>query len=55
MTAYAAIKTVSKEEHDQEKKVYDLIKVLKFIINSCGFDLVSRISIVDKKTRKEYR
>ncbi len=55
LTSYEAIKNVTREQQEQEKKVYDLIKVLKFIIHSCGFELVGRIEIVDRKTGKEYR
>lgn len=36
-TASAAIGQVSREESEADKRAYDLIKVLKFIIRSCGF------------------
>lgn len=36
-TASAAIGQVSREESEADKRANDLIKVLKFIIRSCGF------------------
>lgn len=54
-TAYEAINAVTKENHEHDKKVHDLIKVIKLIIDFCDFDLIGRIQIVDKKTGKEYR
>ena len=44
-----------KEETDLERKVNFLIKVLKFIINECGFDLLCRIEIRDRKTGRTFR
>lgn len=54
-TASAAVGTVYKVEHDADKRAYDLMKVLKFIIRSCGFELVERIQIKDKKSGREYK
>lgn len=54
-TAYAGLKDVIKEENETEKKAYDLIKVLKFIIRSCGFELSERIKIKDCKTGREFK
>lgn len=54
-TAYHAIGKVIKEEVELDKKVHNLINVLKFIIDWAGFELISRIEIRDKKTRKEFR
>jgi len=55
LTAYHAIGNVIKEEKELDKRVYNLISVLKFIINWAGFELISRIEIRDKKTRKEFK
>lgn len=55
LTAYEAIKHVSKEEHELNQKVHDVITILKFIIGLAGFDLIARIEIRDKKTGKEFR
>lgn len=54
-TAYEAIGNVIKEEKELNKRVYNLISVLKFIIDWAGFELIGRIEIRDKKTRKEFR
>jgi len=54
-TAYEAISQVIKEETELDKKVQNLISVLKFIIDWAGFELIGRIEIRDKKTRKEFR
>lgn len=55
MTAYEAINKVSKAERNKDKQVGELIKVVKFIIDSCGYELINRITILDKETGKEYR
>lgn len=55
MTAYEAINKVSKAERNKDKQVGELIKVVKFIIDNCGFELVNRIAILDKETGREYR
>lgn len=54
-TAYYGTKDIIKEEAETEKRAYDLIKVLKFIIRSCGFELIERVKIKDTKTGKEFR
>jgi len=54
-TAYEAISNIIKEEKELDKKVHNLISVLRSIIDWAGFELISRIEIRDKKTRKEFR
>lgn len=54
-TAYYGAKEIIREESETEKRAYDLIKVLKFIIRSCGFELIERVKIKDTKTGKEFR
>lgn len=54
-TAYYGTKEIIREENETEKRAYDLIKVLKFIIRSCGFELIERVKIKDTKTGKEFR
>ena len=49
-TAYHALKNI-----EDEKKVTELIFVLKWIINKCGFELVERIQLRDKKNGKIYK
>lgn len=53
--AYYGTKEIIREESETEKRAYDLIKVLKFIIRSCGFELIERVKIKDTKTGKEFR
>lgn len=54
-TASAAIGAVCREENDTDKRAYDLIKVLKFIIRSCGFELVERVQLKDTRSGREYK
>lgn len=54
-TAYYGTKEIIKKESETEKRAYDLIKVLKFIIRSCGFELIERVKIKDTKTGREFR
>lgn len=54
-TAYYGTKEIIREESETEKRAYDLIKVLKFIIRSCGFEPIERVKIKDTKTGKEFR
>ena len=54
-TAYEAMKTVGREEAEQQKKVNSLISVLKYIINAAGFDLLARIELKDRQTGREYK
>lgn len=54
-TAYEALKPLIKEETALDKRVHNLINVLKFIIDWAGFELVQRIEVRDKKTGKEFK
>jgi len=54
LTPYYAIGNVIKQEKELDERVRTLINVLKFIIDWAGFELISRIKIRDKKTRKVY-
>lgn len=54
-TASVAIEIVNKEQVDADKRAYDLLKVLKFIIRSCGFELIERVKVKDIKTGREYK
>lgn len=49
-TAYHALKNI-----EDEKKVNELVFVLKWIINKSGFELVERIQLRDKKNGKIYK
>ncbi len=54
-TAYEALKPIIKEDTALENRVNFLIKVLKFIINETGFELLNRIEIKDKKTGRCFK
>ena len=50
-TAYAATKPIS----DDEQRVAELMKVLKYIIRAAGFELINRIEFRDRKSGRTYR
>lgn len=55
-TAGAALAAVKKEEQVvEEKRVNDLIRVLKYIVRLAGFELNERIQLKDTDTGKVYR
>ena len=54
-TAYAALANIRREELDQERRVAELIRVLKYVIDKSGFELTARIALREKKTGKEFR
>jgi len=54
-TAYKAVKEVSAEERALNIRVHRLIKILKEIVDIAGFELLFRIEVRDKETRKEFR
>ena len=54
-TAYEAMKPIIKEDAELEGKVNFTIKVLKYILNECGFDLLNRIEIKDRKSGRVFR
>ena len=54
-TAYAAMSKILAEENEQQRRVSELIAVLKHIIDDAGFDLIERIKIRDRKTGRECR
>lgn len=50
-TAYAATKPLSEEE----QRVSELVKVLKYIIRLAGFELINRIEFRDRRSGRTYR
>ena len=54
-TAYAALYKIRQEEIQQGRRVTELIRVLKYIIDNSGFELAARIELREKKTGKEFR
>lgn len=60
-TVTIAVSRVAREEHEQaeceaaDKRAYDLIKVLKYIIKGAGFELTERVQVKDTKTGRVYK
>lgn len=54
-TAGTAISNILRDEQEQQRRVSELLGVLKYIIDRAGFDLMARIEVRDRKTGKEYR
>ena len=54
-TAYHATKGIMKEEADLERKVQKLIHLIRDAAELAGFEVVGRIHLKHKKTRKEFR
>ena len=54
-TAYYGLKPLIKEEEQLDKKVHNLINVLKFIVEWAGFEFIGRIQVKHKETGKEFR
>ena len=54
-TAYEGLKPIIEEETIQQKRVGELVHVLKYIIDKAGFVMLNRVALKDKKTGKEYR
>ena len=54
-TAYDALKPIIKEEKELEKKVRNLVAVLKLIADWAGFEFTGRIQLKHKKTGKEFK
>lgn len=54
-TAYEGLKPVIREDEEQQKRLNNLIFVLKYIIRLAGFELLNRIELKDRKSGREYR
>lgn len=54
-TAYEGMKPIIKEEAIQQKRVSELVQVVKYIIDKAGFEMLNRVALKDKKTGKEYK
>ena len=54
-TAYEGTKNIIREENIQQKRITELMNVLRYIIDKAGFEMKNRIILVDKKTGKEFR
>lgn len=54
-TAYEGLKPIIREDEEQQKRLNNLIFVLKYIIRLAGFELLNRIELKDRKSGREYR
>ena len=54
-TAYVALGPIIKKDRELEKKANRLIRALKNMIELAGFELVERIIIRDKETRRVFK
>lgn len=54
-TAYEGLKPIIKEETELENKVNFIIRVIKFILNECGFDILNRIELKDRKSGRVFK
>lgn len=50
-TAYAATKPIL----DEEQRVSDLVKALRYIIHIAGFELINRMEFRDLRSGRTYR
>ena len=54
-TVYLALKPIIKKDREVEKRANRLIRVLRCMINLAGFELVERVVIRDKETRRVFK
>lgn len=54
-TAYEGMKPIIKDEAYRQRRVSEFVDLLKRFANLCGFEIMNRVVLKDKKTGKEYR
>ena len=54
-TAYEGLKPIIKEDAERQKRVSDFVDLMKRFANMCGYEILNRVALKDKKTGKEYR
>jgi len=54
-TAYMAMRSASRDEDERQQEVNLLIRVIRYIIDRSGFELMDRIALKDKKTGRVFR
>jgi len=54
-TAYLALKPMIKKDQEVEKRASRLIRALRCMIDLAGFELVERVVIRDKETRRVFK
>ena len=53
-TAYAALKSISRDEKVEKKAAY-IISIFKFIARESGFELMNRIELRHKQSGRTFR
>ena len=54
-TAYEGLKPIIREDEEQQRRLNNLIFVLKYIIRLAGFELLNRIELKDKRNGREFK
>jgi hypothetical protein len=54
-TAYEALKPIIQEDDKRRRRVSDFIDLMKRFADMCGYEIMNRVVLKDKKTGKEYR
>ena len=54
-TIYEALKPVIKEEDQRQRRISKFVTLLKDFADLCGYEVMNRVVLKDKKTGKEYR
>ena len=54
-TAFQGLNSITQEEQKLDKKVHNLINVLKFIVDWAVFEFIGRIQLRHKESRKEFK
>ena len=54
-TAYEGLKSIIKEESQEQKRATTFIGIIKSLAEMFGFKILGRIVIKDEKTGKEYK
>ena len=54
-TAFYGMRNITKEEHEVEKTVHDLVHIIRDLCDIVGFEVVGRIHLKHKKTGREYK
>lgn len=54
-TAYEGMKNIIRKENETERKCNYLVKVLKFIIQESGFELLNRIELRHTASKRTFK
>lgn len=54
-TAYEALQPIIKDEAKRQQRVSEFVDLMKRFADLCGYEILNRVALKDKKTGKEYR